>query len=259
MKMRRNRASEWMAGLLAIAALAGLAPGCRAQSLTGAGATFPYPIYSKWFDVYHQKTGVTINYQSIGSGAGIQQVKAGTVDFGASDAALNDEKLRELPRPVIHFPTVAGAVVLAYNLPDYQGKLQLTPQVLVDIYMGKITTWNDKRIATINPGASLPATPILPVRRSDGSGTTNIFTMYLAAVSSSWKEMIGSGTAVSWPAGVGGKGNDGVAGLVRQTVGAIGYVELAYAKQNKLSGALLRNKSGKQLGPGEGKRAEAGE
>ncbi|HEV8479553.1 MAG TPA: phosphate ABC transporter substrate-binding protein PstS [Candidatus Eisenbacteria bacterium] len=238
---RAKRKFSWAVALMAIAAFA---PGARAQSLTGAGATFPYPIYSKWFDVYRDKTGVTINYQSIGSGAGIQQVKAGTVDFGASDAALSDDRLRELPRPVLHFPTVGGAVVLAYNLPDLKGQLKLTPDVVVDIYMGKITTWNDKRIAAANTGTALPAMPILPVRRSDGSGTTNIFTMYLSSVSSQWKEMIGANTSVSWPAGVGGKGNEGVAGLVRQQPGSIGYVELAYAKQNKLPYALLRNRSG---------------
>ena len=249
MTIRFQRAGRVTAGLLAGAALLATAPGCGAQSLTGAGATFPYPIYSKWFDAYHQKTGVTINYQSIGSGAGIQQVKAGTVDFGASDAALNDDKLRELPRPVIHFPTVAGAVVLAYNLPELKSRLMLTPGVLVDIYLGKITVWNDKRIAAVNPGVALPAAPILAVHRSDGSGTTNIFTMYLSAVSSPWKETIGANTAVSWPSGVGGKGNEGVAGLVRQSPGAIGYVELAYAKQNKLSVALLKNKAGNFVDP----------
>ena len=244
-----RRATEWMAGLVAISTLAAMAPGCRAQSLTGAGATFPYPIYSKWFDVYHQKTGVTINYQSIGSGAGIQQVKAGTVDFGASDAALSDDKLRDMPRPVIHFPTVGGAVVLAYNLPDLKGRLQLTPDVVTGIFMGKIPTWNDKRIAAINPGVELPGSPILPVHRSDGSGTTNIFTMYLSSVSSEWKNTIGYNTAVSWPAGVGGKGNEGVAGLVRQQPGSVGYVELAYAKQNKLPYALLKNKAGNFVDP----------
>jgi phosphate transport system substrate-binding protein len=216
-----------------------------AQNLTGAGATFPYPIYSKWFDVYKQNTGVEINYQSIGSGAGIQQVKAGTVDFGASDAALSDAALKDMPRKVLHFPTVAGAVVLAYNLPDLKSPLQLTPDVITAIYLGRITVWNDKRIAAVNPGTRLPAAPILAVHRSDGSGTTNIYTNYLAAVSSEWKELVGAGTSVSWPSGVGGKGNDGVAGVVKQTPGAIGYVELAYAKHNQLTMALVRNKAGK--------------
>jgi phosphate transport system substrate-binding protein len=235
-----------VAALLALVTAAGPA---AAQNLTGAGATFPYPIYSKWFDTYRAKTGVAINYQSIGSGAGIQQVKAGTVDFGASDAALSNDRLRELPRPVIHFPTVAGAVVLAYNLPDFRGRLRLTPEVLTGIYTGRIIAWNDKRIAAANPGVAMPAAPILAVHRSDGSGTTNIFTTYLSAVSGEWKELVGANTSVSWPSGVGGKGNDGVAGLVRQTPGAIGYVELAYAKQNRLPMALLRNKAGRFVEP----------
>ena len=235
---------------LAVLALAvAVAAPARAQQLTGAGATFPYPIYSKWFDVYHEKTGVAINYQSIGSGAGIQQVKSGTVDFGASDAAISDAALKDMPRRVVHVPTVGGAVVLAYNLPGFSGRLQLTPDVLTAIYLGSITTWNDKRIAAVNPGVQLPAAPILPVHRSDGSGTTNIFTLYLAAVSSKWKDLAGAGTAVSWPSGVGGKGNDGVAGVIKQTPGAIGYVELAYAKQNQLPMAFVQNKAGKYVDP----------
>ena len=232
------------ASALVFAAL--LAAGAAgAQSLTGAGATFPYPIYSKWFDLYKQQKGVEINYQSIGSGAGIQQVKAGTVDFGASDAALSDAQLKDMPRRVLHFPTVAGAVVLAYNLPGFTATLKLTPELVTAIYMGRITAWNDKRIGAVNPGVTLPAAPILAVHRSDGSGTTNIFSSYLAAVSGEWKELVGAGTAVSWPSGVGGKGNDGVTGVVRQTPGAIGYVELAYAKQNRLPFATLRNKAGR--------------
>jgi phosphate transport system substrate-binding protein len=233
----------------AAALLALTAAPAPAQNLTGAGATFPYPIYSKWFDVYRQKTGVQINYQSIGSGAGIQQVKAGTVDFGASDAALSNDRLRELPRRVLHFPTVAGAVALAYNLPGLARPLQLTPELVAGIYLGKVTTWNDKRIAAANPGVSLPAAPILAVHRSDGSGTTSIFTNYLSAVSVEWREIVGANTSVSWPSGVGGKGNEGVAGLVRQTPGAIGYVELAYAKQNHLSIAPVRNKAGRFVSP----------
>ena len=220
-----------------------------AANLTGAGATFPYPIYSKWFDIYHERTGIEINYQSIGSGGGIQQVKAGTVDFGATDAALSDARLRELPRKVLHFPTVGGAVAVAYNLPSVKQPLKLTPEVVVGIYMGKVTTWNDKRIAASNPGVELPAAPILPVHRSDGSGTTNIFTTYLSAVSLEWKELVGANTSVSWPVGIGGKGNEGVAGLVRQTQGAVGYVELAYAKHNQLSVAHLKNRSGNFIEP----------
>ncbi len=255
--MRLNRIQSgwrWVATML-VAALAlggissGLAPFAAAVDLTGAGATFPYPIYSKWFDVYNQKTGTQINYQSIGSGGGIQQVKAGTVDFGASDAPLSNAQLKDMPRRVLHFPTVAGAVAIAYNLPGFQGQVKLTPEVLTGIYMGKITTWNDRRLAVANPGVALPAAPILPVHRSDGSGTTYIFVSYLSAVSTGWKELVGAATSVSWPAGIGGKGNEGVAGLVRQTPGAIGYVELAYAKQNKLATALLKNKAGRFVEP----------
>jgi phosphate transport system substrate-binding protein len=237
------------AAALSLAAAATLAGLAAAQELTGAGATFPYPLYSKWFDVYHQQRGVAINYQSIGSGAGIQQVKSGTVDFGASDAALSDAALRDMPRRVVHFPTVGGALVLVYNLPGFDGRVKLTPELLAGIYLNRITTWNDKRIAAANPGVKLPTAPILVVHRSDGSGTTNIFTLYLAAVSSEWKELVGAGTAVSWPTGVGGKGNDGVAGVVRQTPGSIGYVELAYAKQNQLAYAAIRNKAGQYVEP----------
>ena len=235
-----------------VVAAAAMAISCQpsmAQNLTGAGATFPYPIYSKWFDVYQQKSGVQIDYQSIGSGGGIQQLKAGTVDFGASDAALGNDRMREMPRRVLHFPTVAGAVAMAYNLPGLAAPLKLTPEAITGIYMGRITSWNDKAIASANPGLKLPAVPVLPVHRSDGSGTTNIFTTYLSAVSSPWREMVGANTAVSWPAGVGGKGNDGVAGLVKQTPGAIGYVELAYAKQNKLPVAMVRNRAGNFVEP----------
>ena len=234
---------------VALALLSFMASSACSQSLTGAGATFPYPIYSKWFDAYKQKTGVEINYQSIGSGAGIQQVKAATVDFGASDAALSNDRLKEMPRKVVHIPTVAGAVVLAYNLPGVSAPLKLTPENVIGIYMGKITMWNDKAIAATNAGVALPAVPILAVHRSDGSGTTNIFTTYLAAVSGEWKELVGANTSVSWPSGVGGKGNEGVAGMVRQTPGAIGYVELAYAKQNRLAMAMLRNKAGNFAAP----------
>lgn len=234
---------------LSAGVLAGSVDCARAQKLTGAGATFPYPLYSKWFDMYHQKTGVQINYQSIGSGGGIQQVKAGTVDFGASDAPLSNQKLQEMPRAVLHFPTVAGAVAVAYNLPGVTQQLKLSPETLVGIYLGKITTWNDKRIVADNPGVDLPASPIQPVHRSDGSGTTYIFVSYLADVSREWKELVGVNTSVSWPVGIGGKGNEGVAGLVRQTPGTIGYVELAYAKQNNFTVFQLKNKAGNFVTP----------
>ena len=236
------------AGAAGLIALAAAAP-ALAQSLTGAGATFPYPIYSKWFDVYNKKTGVEINYQSIGSGAGIQQVRAGTVDFGASDAALSNDQLKTMPRRVVHIPTVAGALAIAYNLPGMTKRIRLTQELIAGIYLGTITVWNDRRMAAANPGVALPAAPILPVHRSDGSGTTNIFATYLSLVSPEWKELVGVGTSVSWPAGVGGKGNEGVAGVVSQTPGSIGYVELAYAKQNKLAVAAVRNKAGQFVEP----------
>ncbi len=238
-------------GLVAIAAVALTQAPASADDvkLTGAGATFPYPIYSKWFDTYNKETGVQINYQSIGSGGGIQQVKAGTVDFGASDAPLTNARMKEMPRNVIHFPTVAGAVVLAYNLPSVTAPLQLTPETVVGIYLGKITMWNDKKIAASNPGVALPGAPIYPVHRSDGSGTTYIFVSYLSDVSREWKELVGANTSVSWPVGVGGKGNEGVAGMVRQTPNSIGYVELAYAKQNNFSVASIQNRAGKFVVP----------
>jgi phosphate transport system substrate-binding protein len=245
-----TRPTRSLAAVLALALLATLTGSAFADvTLTGAGATFPYPLYSKWFDVYQKETGIKINYQSIGSGGGIQQVKAGTVDFGASDAALSNQRLREMPRAVLHFPTAAGAVVMAYNLDGVTQPLQLTSDIISGIYLGKITQWNDKAIAAANPGVSLPPSPILPVHRSDGSGTTNIFTTYLAAVSRSWKELVGANTSVSWPVGIGGKGNEGVSGLVRQTPGSIGYVELAYAKQNRLAVARVRNAAGKFIEP----------
>jgi phosphate transport system substrate-binding protein len=252
--MKTNRSNWLRAAALGLAALmttTGVAPAFAASqvNLTGAGATFPYPIYSKWFDTYNKETGVQINYQSIGSGGGIQQVKAGTVDFGASDAPLNNQRLKEMPRAIVHFPTVAGAVVLAYNLPAVTAPLQLTAETVSGIYLGKITMWNDKQIAASNPGVALPNAPIGAIHRSDGSGTSYIFTAYLSAVSKDWKEMVGNNTSVSWPVGLGGKGNEGVAGLVRQTPGSIGYVELAYAKQNNLSMASLKNAAGNFVAP----------
>ena len=244
------------AAALVAAVLAGCSGGSQeagkpssSVTLTGAGATFPYPIYSKWFDVYHESTGVQINYQSIGSGGGIQQLKAGTVDFGASDAPLDDAKLAGMPHPVLHIPMVAGAVVLAYNLPDLKQPLQLTPAALAGIFRGTVKTWNDPAIRAANPGVSLPAQAVLPVHRSDGSGTSNIFTTYLSAVSPEWKTAVGANTSVAWPAGVGAKGNEGVAGQVKQAAGSIGYVELAYAKQNNLTVARLQNASGAFVEP----------
>ncbi len=227
----------------------GSAAPVAATALTGAGATFPYPLYSKWFDVYQQKTGVKINYQSIGSGGGIQQITQRTVDFGASDAPMTDEQLAAAPGPLLHIPTVIGAVVVTYNVPGIGPGLKLTPEALASVFLGEAQKWNDPRIAQSNPGMSLPATDIAVVHRSDGSGTTNIFTDYLSAVSATWKSRVGKGTSVDWPVGLGGKGNEGVTGQVQQTPGAIGYVELAYAVQNKLPVASLQNQAGKFVDP----------
>lgn len=216
----------------------------QAQKLTGAGATFPYPIYSKWFSEYsaaHQ--GVEVNYQSIGSGGGIRQVTSGLVDFGASDMPMTDEMLSSSKVKLIHLPTVLGAVVPVYNVPGV-AQLKFTGEVLADIYLGKISSWNDAHIAKDNPGVKLPDQKIIVVHRSDGSGTSFIFTDYLSKVSKEWAGGPGKGTSPSWPAGVGGKGNEGVAGLVRQMPGAIGYVELIYALQNKIAYGSVKNASG---------------
>ena len=229
-----------LAGVLAVApAVTG------AETLNGAGATFPNLIYTQWhgqFAATH--SGNTINYQSIGSGAGIAQYKAGTVDFGATDAPLTDAEVSSLPQPTLHIPTVAGAVVMIYNIPGVGPGLHLTGDIIADIYLGKIKTWNDPRIEKLNAGRNLPSQPITVVHRADGSGTSFIYTSYLSAVSGEWKSGPGVGKSVSWPCGIGGAGNPAVAGLVKNSRGAIGYVELAYAIQNKLAYAAVRNKSG---------------
>lgn len=214
--------------------------------LTGAGATFPYPIYSKWFSDYAKKTGVKINYQSIGSGGGIRQLSEMTVDFGASDSPMSDEEMAKAKGgPVLHVPTVLGADVITYNLPGVSAPLKLTPEVIAGMFMGNVKKWNDTGIAALNPGVSLPNQDILVVHRSDGSGTTYIFTDYLTAAVPAWKAKVGKGKEVKWPVGVGAKGNEGVAGQVKQTPGAVGYVELAYAKQNNLPIAAVRNQAGR--------------
>jgi phosphate transport system substrate-binding protein len=221
-----------------------------ASQLTGAGATFPYPIYSKWFDAYHQAhSDIQVNYQSIGSGGGIQQLKARTVDFGASDAPLSDQDGAEMPAPVIHLPTVAGAVALTYNVPGVTAPLKLTPEAIAAIFLGNAKRWNDPVIASANAGVSLPDTAIAVAHRSDGSGTTYIFTGYLSAVSPEWKQKVGAGKSVEWPVGLGGKGSEGVTGVVMQTPGGIGYVELAYAVQNNLKYASVKNSSGAFVEP----------
>ncbi|MEP7065528.1 MAG: phosphate ABC transporter substrate-binding protein PstS [Gemmatimonadota bacterium] len=217
--------------------------------LTGAGATFPYPIYSKWFGDYASSSGVKINYQSIGSGGGIRQLTEGTVDFGASDAPMTDAELAKAKGPILHFPTVLGAVVITYNLPGLTAPLKLNGDAIAAIFAGKITKWGDSRIAALNPGVKLPAKDILVVHRSDGSGTTYIFSDYLSAVSSAWKAAPGKGKELSWPVGIGAKGNEGVAGQVKQTEGAIGYTELAYAKQNHLATAAIANQAGEYVEP----------
>ena len=233
-----------LAALLAVAATPALAD---AVLVTGAGATFPNPLYSKWFSDYNKlHPDIRFNYQSIGSGGGIQQFTAGTVDFGATDAPMTAEEQAKAP-DAVHIPTVLGAVVVTYNAP-IQG-LRLTPAVLADIFLGAITKWNDPKLAAVNPGVKLPDTAIAVVRRSDGSGTTYVFTDYLSKISPEWKQKAGTGKSVSWPVGLGGKGNEGVTGLVKQTPGSIGYVELAYANQNKLPTALLQNRAGAFVAP----------
>lgn len=221
--------------------------------LNGAGATFPYVIYSKWFDVYQKKTGVQFNYQSIGSGGGIKQIIEGTVDFGATDGPMSDEMLAEAKAKrgtdVLHIPMVMGAVVATYNLPTVGADLKVTPDALAGIFLGEITRWNDPKVVMHNPGKNLPNKPIIVVHRSDGSGTTFIFVDYLSKVSEKWRTKVGKGTSVNWPLGLGGKGNEGVAGLVKQTEGAIGYVELAYAVKNNLSYAMIQNTAGQFIKP----------
>lgn len=214
-------------------------------TLIGAGATFPYPMYSKWFSDYNKlHPEVQINYQSIGSGGGIRQLLAGTVDFGASDGPMTDEQLGQAKVKVLHIPTVLGADVPAYNVPGVSGEIKFTPEALANIFLGKITTWNDPAIAKANPGLNLPSQPIIVVHRSDGSGTTYIFTDYLSKVSKDWEATVGKGTSVKWPIGLGGKGNEGVAGQIRQLQGSIGYVELIYAVQNNISYGSVRNAAG---------------
>ncbi|HEX8942220.1 MAG TPA: phosphate ABC transporter substrate-binding protein PstS [Gemmatimonadaceae bacterium] len=224
--------------------------GSGGVDLTGAGATFPNPIYAKWFHDYAAKTGVRINYQSIGSGGGIRQLQEQTVDFGASDAPMSDsEMVRAKGGPILHIPTVVGVVAVAYNLPGLAQPIKLTGSLVADIFLGKVTKWNDSRIAAVNAGAALPAKDILVVHRSEGSGTTYVFSDYLSAVSPMWKSGPGRGKGLQWPVGLGGKGNEGVSGQIKQTPGAVGYVELAYVKPNGLSVALIQNADGQFVAP----------
>jgi phosphate transport system substrate-binding protein len=240
-----------MKKIVLLASLLLMAPPVFASTqLNGAGATFPFPLYSKWFDEYRKvKTDVTVNYNSIGSGGGIKALLEGTVHFGASDAPMTEDEMKKAKVPVIHVPTVLGAVVMSYNLPSVSKPLNLSGDVISDIFLGKITKWNDAKIAAMNKGVALPEKDILVAYRSDGSGTTAIFTDYLAKVSPEWKEKVGAGKSVSWPVGIAGKGNEGVAGLVKQSEGAIGYLELIYASTNKLAYANVKNKSGAFVTP----------
>jgi phosphate transport system substrate-binding protein len=229
--------------------LASTAP-AAAQTLTGAGATFPNPIYTKWFDAYNKKTGVQINYQSIGSGGGIRQFTEGTVDFGATDGPMNESQIAAVNGNVLHIPTVLGAVAVTYNLPSLGStKLKFDGNVLTDVFMGRITKWSDQKIAALNPGVKLPDTDLIVVHRSDGSGTTYIFTDFLNKFSREWRDKVGYATSVNWPVGLGGKGNEGVTQQVKQTEGAIGYVELIYALSNNLPYGEIKNAAGTFVAP----------
>jgi phosphate transport system substrate-binding protein len=230
---------------LLLAALILSLPVLGQTTLNGAGATFPYPMYSKWFSEYNKlHSDIQINYQSIGSGGGIRQVLNGTVDFGASDGPMTDEQLKEAKVKILHIPTVLGADVPAYNIPGVSGEIKFTPDVLANIFLGKITNWNDPAIAKANPGLNLPNQSIIIVHRSDGSGTTYIWTDYLSKVSKDWESSVGKGTSVKWPVGLGGKGNEGVAGQIRQLAGSIGYIELIYAVENKITYGSVQNAAG---------------
>ena len=236
------------AALVSVALTSLAAPVAQAQNVTGAGASFPAPVYAKWADAYHKASGAQVNYQSVGSGAGIKQIKARTVDFGASDAPLSDETL--VQDGLVQFPMVIGGVVPVINVAGLQpGQLKLTGQLLGDIFLGKVSRWNDAAIVALNPGVKLPDAAITPVRRADGSGTTFIFTNYLSKVNADWKAKVGEGTAVNWPTGAGGKGNEGVSAFVQRLPNSIGYVEYAYAKQNRMSYAQLKNQAGQFVAP----------
>jgi phosphate transport system substrate-binding protein len=233
-----------LSGLLALAAPLG------AQTLTGAGATFPNPIYTKWFDAYSKQTGIQINYQSIGSGGGIRQFTEGTVDFGATDGPMNQSQIAAVTGNVLHVPTVLGAVVVTYNLPSLgETRLKFDGSLLVDIFMGRVTKWSDRRIAALNPGIELPDIDLIVVHRSDGSGTTYVFTDFLNKFSREWRDKVGYATSVNWPVGLGGKGNEGVTQQVKQVEGAVGYVELIYAISNQLPYADIKNAEGRFVQP----------
>jgi phosphate transport system substrate-binding protein len=238
-----------LSGVLLLAlALAGVMLAQSGLLINGAGATFPYPIYSKWFDQFHKANGPQINYQSVGSGAGIKQITEGTVDFGASDGPMNDDQIKAFRAKngagILHFPTVLGADVPTYNIPGVSESLNFTPEALAGIFLGRVSKWNDPTIAGANKGVNLPANDIVVIHRSDGSGTTYIWTDYLSKISGDWKDKVGKGTSVNWPVGLGGKGNEGVSGLIKQTPNSIGYVELIYAAQNKIPYGTVKNAAG---------------
>lgn len=250
-RMRNSWRSCWALAALALTALAGCGGSegsTRVVSLTGAGATFPYPIYSKWFDAFHQATGDQINYQSIGSGAGIKQYVSGTVDFGATDGPMSAAEIAKVKGRVLHIPTVMGAVALTWNLPGVDS-LRLDGDAIAGIFGGRITRWNDPHLEALNPDANLPDRDLLVVHRSDGSGTTYIFTDYLAKVSVQWRDSVGIGKSVAWPVGLGGKGNEGVTQQIKQVPGTIGYVELIYAAENGLPTARVQNRAGSFVAP----------
>jgi len=244
----REAQMKRLAALLALVLSLGGIALAQNTLINGAGATFPNPIYSKWFDEFHKSNGSQINYQPVGSGAGIKQVTDGTVDFGASDGPMNDEQIAAYKQKngggILHFPTVLGAVVPTYNVPGVSAALNFTPEALSGIFLGRITKWNDPAIANANKGVTLPANDIVVIHRSDGSGTTYIFTDYLSKVNPDWKDKVNKGTSVNWPVGLGGKGNEGVTGLIKQTPNAIGYVELIYAAQNKVPYGSVKNPAG---------------
>ncbi len=246
--MGRSVTRGWMVAVCCVAVSATAVFAQKEKGLLGAGATFPYPLYSKMFDVYHKKYDIQINYQSIGSGGGIRQLKNKTVDFGATDAFMTDEGLADAKGEIIHIPMCLGAVVVTYKLPG-SPKLKLSPDVLADIFMGKIKKWNHKRIQQLNKDVTLPNLNIFVIHRSDASGTSFIFTDYMSKISSEWKKNVGTGKSVKWPTGLGAKGNEGVAGLIKQTKGSIGYCELAYTIQNDMPQAMLKNKAGNYIAP----------
>ena len=245
--IRHARLATWVAAAMAVSAAAA---GAQSTDLTGAGSSFAYPIYSKWASMYAEKTGVKINYQSIGSGGGIKQLSDEIVDFGATDGPMTNEQLAKAKGgAILHFPTVLGGVSITYNLPTVKTPLKMTGDVIADIYMGKITKWNDARLTKLNPGVALPNQDILVVHRADGSGTTYIFSDYLSTVDPTWEKTVGRGQVLNWPVGLAGKGSEGVMGQVRQVPGAIGYVELSYAAHNNLPSAIIKNAAGQWITP----------